>query len=67
LPEIYEQTFRVEACTKSFLADHNGAVFAQLSIRLRHLGKNDASFVLQPLEWAADEGSWDESLVVAVH
>jgi|GEM_PF-5387414 len=67
LPEIYEETFRVEACTKSFLADHNGAALAQLSIGLQHLGKNHASFVLQPLEWAADEGSWDESLVVAIH
>lgn len=67
LPEIYEETFRVEACTKSFLANHNGTALAQLSVGLQHLGKNHASFVLQPLEWAADEGSWDESLVVSVH
>ena len=67
LPEIYEETFRVEACTKSFLADHNGVALAQLSIGLQHLGKHHASFVLQPLEWAADEGSWDESLAVVVN
>lgn len=62
LPEIYEETFRVEACTQSFLNNRNNAALAQLFIGIKHLGRNHLSFVLQPLEWAADEGSWDESL-----
>lgn len=62
LPEIYEETFRVEACTKEFLASHDGSALAQLVVGLQHLGRNHISFVLQALEWAADEDSWEESL-----
>ena len=60
LPEIYEETFQVEACTKNYLLSHNGAALAQLGVGLQHLGRNHISFVLQPLEWAADADSWDE-------
>jgi hypothetical protein len=63
LPEIYEETFGVEFCVKSFLANHNSAALAQTFIGLQHLGRNHISFVLQALEWASDEGSWEESLV----
>ena len=62
LPEIYEETFRVEACAKKFLARHDASALVQLVVGLQHLGRNHISFVLQALEWAADEGSWDESL-----
>jgi hypothetical protein len=65
LPEIYEETFRVEAYTKTFLANHDGPTLARLAVGLQHLGRNHIAFVLQPLEWVADEGSWDESLVGA--
>ena len=61
LPEIYEESFRVEACTKDFLASHDGSALAQLVVGLQHLGRNHIGFVLQALEWAADEGSWVES------
>ena len=59
LPEIYEESFRVEACTKDFLASHDGSALAQLVVGLQHLGRNHISFALQALEWAADEDSWD--------
>lgn len=59
LPEIYEESFRVEACTKDFLASHDGSALAQLVVGLQHLGRNHISFVIQPLEWAADEDSWE--------
>jgi len=62
LPEIYEESFRVEACTKDFLASHDGSALAQLVVGLQHLGRNHISFVLQALEWAADEDSWEEPL-----
>lgn len=62
LPEIYEESFRVEACTKDFMATHDGSALAQLVVGLQHLGRNHISFVLQALEWAADEDSWEESL-----
>ena len=61
LPEIYEESFRVEACTKDFLARHDGSALAQLVVGLQHLGRNHISFVLQALEWLADEDSWEES------
>lgn len=62
LPEIYEESFRVEACTKNFLTSHDGSALAQLVVGLQHLGRNHISFVLQALEWVADEDSWEESL-----
>jgi len=64
LPEIYEETFGVEVCVKSFLANHNSSALAQTFIGLQHLGRNHIAFVLQALEWAADEGSWEESLSI---
>jgi hypothetical protein len=64
LPEVYEETFRVEECTKEFLETHNGTALAHLVIGLQHLGRNHISFVLQALEWAANEDSWEESSVV---
>jgi hypothetical protein len=60
LPEIYEESFRVEACAKDFIASRTGSALAQLAIRLQHLSRNHISFVLQALEWAADEDSWEE-------
>ena len=60
LPEIYEETFRVEICSKDFLASHDSSVLAQLTVGLQHLGRNHISFVLQALEWAADEDSWED-------
>jgi hypothetical protein len=63
LPEIYEETFRIEICTKDFLTSHNNSVLAQLAISLQHIGRNHISFVLQVLEWVADEDSWDELFV----
>jgi hypothetical protein len=62
LPEIYEESFRVEACAKDFLVSHDGSTLAQLVAGLQHLGRNHISFVLQGLEWVADEDSWEESV-----
>ncbi len=61
LPEIYEETFRVELCTKKFITTHSDSALAQLIVGLEHLGRNHISFVQQALAWAADEISWDES------
>lgn len=61
LPEIYEETFRVEACAKDFLAHRGDSALAQLVVGLQHLGRNHISFVLQTLQWAADEGSWQDT------
>ena len=61
LPEIYGESFRVEACAKEFLASHRDRVLADLVVGLQHLGRNHISFVLQTLEWAADDLSWEDS------
>lgn len=59
LPEIYEETFRIEACLRSFLSHRDSASLSQLSVGLQHLGRHHVSFVLQPLEWVAEDGSWE--------
>jgi len=58
LPEIYEESFRVEALAKRFLQSHTNGTLEDLAVGLQHLGRNHIGFVLQTLEWAADEGSW---------
>jgi hypothetical protein len=65
LPEIYEETFQAEVWTKDFLANRSASALAQLVVALQHLGRNHIGFVLQALEWASDEGSWEESLVAS--
>jgi hypothetical protein len=60
LPEIYEETFRVEACVKDFLARRDESSLAQIVIGLQHLGRNHISFLLQALEWASDDNSWED-------
>ncbi len=65
LPEIYEETFRAEICTREFLTNQSAAALARLGVALQHLGRNHIGFVLQALEWAADEGSWGEALIPA--
>jgi hypothetical protein len=62
LPEIYEETFRAEIYTKAFLRTHSASALSRLVVALQHLGRNHISFVLQALEWASDEGSWEELL-----
>lgn len=59
LPEIYEETFRVEACAKEFLARRDGCALVELVVGLQHLGRNHISFVLQTLEWATEDLSWE--------
>lgn len=59
LPEIYVESLRVEACAKGFSANQDGSALAQLVIGLQHIGRNHIGFVLQALEWAADEDSWE--------
>ena len=59
LPEIYEETLRVETCIKDFTASHDDSALAQIIVGLQHLGRNHISFVLQALEWAGDEDGWE--------
>lgn len=58
LPEIYEETFRIESCIKTFLENRSDAVLADLLVGLQHMGRNHISFVQQALEWAAEDISW---------
>jgi len=58
LPEIYEETFRIESCIKIFLENRSDAVLAHLLVSLQHMGRNHISFVQQTLEWAAEDISW---------
>jgi hypothetical protein len=58
LPEIYEETFRVEKCARNFRENQNDSDLADLIIGLEHLGRHHISFAHLALEWAADESSW---------
>ena len=58
LPEIYEETFRIETDLKIFLENLSDEVLAHLLVSLQHMGRNHISFVLQTLEWAAEDISW---------
>ena len=60
LAEVYEQTIGTEKRVTDFLADRSPRAFADISVGLEHLGRNHISFVLQALQWAADESSWME-------
>jgi hypothetical protein len=60
LAEVYEETFRIESCVRSFLKNRNDAVMAHLVVGLEHMGRNHISFVQQALEWAANDLSWAE-------
>lgn len=67
LPEIYEETFRVEAYLRDFLTAGSGDALTRLLVTLQHLGKNHALFLLQPLEWAGDEDCWDGEVLTTVN
>lgn len=61
LPEIYEETFRVEECVTAFSASRQSSVLAALTISFQHMGRNHILFLMPALEWAADEDSWEEA------
>ncbi len=58
LPEVHEETFRVEEYAKRFRDNYDSSALAGLTVGLQHLGRNHISFVHFALEWAADESSW---------
>ncbi len=58
LPEIHEETFRVEKAAKIFGENQDNSALPDLTVGLQHPGRNHISFVHFALEWAADEGSW---------
>ncbi len=60
LPEIYEETFRIEDCVQAFLESHVNSALVQLMVGLQHLGRNHTLFLLPALEWAADEDNWEQ-------
>jgi hypothetical protein len=55
LPEIYEETFRIESDLNIFLENLSDEVLAHLLVSLQHMARNHISFVLQTLEWAAED------------
>jgi hypothetical protein len=59
LPEIYEETLRIEALVKAFRKNLDKAVLTRLEVSLEHMARNHISFVRFALEWAADESSWE--------
>lgn len=60
LPEIYEESFRVEQCAKEFLLNRSDLAGTQLLIGLEHMGRNHISFLQQALGSLAKDSLWDE-------
>ena len=60
LPEIYEETFRVEDCAKDFMTNQSSAFLAQMIVGMEHLGRNHISFVQQALQWASADINWKD-------
>jgi hypothetical protein len=58
LPEIYEETVRVEECAKRFLLKRSESALACVEIGMQHICRHHVSFVLPALERAADEDRW---------
>ena len=58
LPEIYEETFRIESFIKIFLENRSDDALVGLLVGLQHMGRNHISFVQQTLECAAEDISW---------
>ena len=60
LPEIHEETFRLEQYAKRFLQAPSDSLAASILVSLQHLGRNHISFVLPALQWVTDESTWSE-------
>ncbi len=60
LPEVYEETSRVEAAATIFRDRRSDSALADLIVGLQHMGRHHITFVHFALEWAADEGSWTD-------
>jgi hypothetical protein len=58
LPEIYEETIRLDACATSFMETHDKRALADMVVGMQHMARNHISFVLPALELAADEDHW---------
>jgi hypothetical protein len=59
LPEIYEETFRVEGCVESFLASPDNSVLVDMIVGLQHMGRNHISLLQPALQWVTEEHLWD--------
>jgi len=58
LPEIYEETLRVEKYTKTLISGATDSALAAVTVGLEHLAYNHLSFVLMALQWAANDATW---------
>jgi hypothetical protein len=59
LPEIYEETFRIEQTALLFIAEPNRVMLTLLIVALQHAGQNHINFVQPALDWASDEDFWN--------
>ena len=59
LPEIYEETFRIEELALLLVAVPRSAEISFLLVALQHAGQNHIHFLEPALDWASDEDYWD--------
>jgi hypothetical protein len=60
LPEIYEETFRIENYALALLGNQASSDLTGMLVGLEHLARNHAYFVQPALDFASDEDSWTE-------
>lgn len=59
LPEIYEESIRVEGWANGLGAGSAATTLGPLVVGLEHMGRNHLLFALPALQFAADETSWN--------
>ncbi len=58
LPEIYDETIRLEDWLHRLTLDPSEAVLTRAIVSAEHLSKNHIGYVLPALEWLIDINAW---------
>lgn len=61
LPEIYEETIRVQKAVAGFLSHLSARRLVEIELGLQHMGRNHILFVLPALEWVSAEEQWNDA------
>lgn len=60
LPEIYEESLRIEGYVNVFRESSSGLVFTSVIVGLQHISRNHIAFVQPTLEWISNEDLWEK-------
>jgi hypothetical protein len=60
LPEVYEETHRLERCARATAISRSQLALAELEVSLKHAAHNHICFVQPAMQWAMNEDNWDD-------